>query len=160
MAYSTDPFHVDWRTPKTQGQYRVSAIVPPGREAALLPLLQAGIAAQIGVTAGWEDQEKDVYVLKTAPGAKPTAPSATAKAESYSMMRGVFNAVSQPASRLVSFLTNCLSKLVVDETGLTGKYDWNLPCQTGQPEIAIQAVSALGLELVPARRAVRILVVR
>jgi uncharacterized protein (TIGR03435 family) len=76
------------------------------------------------------------------------------------MMRGSSAAVSQPASQLVSFLTNCLSKLVVDETGLTGKYDWNLPCQPGQPEISIRAAGAIGLELVPARRAIRMLVVR
>lgn len=160
LAYSTDVFHVDWRAPKPVGQYRVSAIVPPGREAALLPLLQAGISAQIGITAGWEDRETDVHVLKMAPGTKPTAPSAADKEESYSMVRGTSHAVSQPASRLVSFLTNCLSKLVVDETGLTGRYDWDLPCQTGQPEVAIRALSALGLELVPARRVVRLLVVR
>ncbi len=160
LAYSTDPFHVDWRAPRLKGQYRVSAIVPPGREAALLPLLQAAISAQIGITAVWEDREADVHVLKIAPGAKPPAPSAAEKEESYSMMRGNSHAVKQPISRLVKELTNGLEKIVVDETGLTGKYDWNIPYQPGQPEVMIRALSTLGLELMPARRVVKVLVVR
>lgn len=158
MAYATDSFHLDWRAPRISGMYRVSATVPRGREAALLPLLQAAIAAQFGVRARWEDREQDVYVLRPIAGGKILQASPASQAL-YSMQRGQSHAVRQPMSRLVRDLTNIIGKPVVDESGLSGQYDWDLPYQPGQPEMTLNALAAFGLEAVPARRTVKILVV-
>ncbi len=158
MAYATDFFHLDWRAPRDSGMYRVSALVPRGREAALLPLLQAAISAQFGIRARWEDREQDVYVLRQVEGRKSLEASSASK-ELYSLLRGESHAVKQPISVLVGFLTNSLGKIVVDETGLSGRYDWDLPYQPGLPEVTLNSLAELRLEAVLARRSVRVLVV-
>lgn len=53
-----------------------------------------------------------------------------------------------------------LNRPVVDETGLSGRYDIELPEQTGKASIATRLKDELGLRLVEARRDVRVLVVR
>jgi hypothetical protein len=49
--------------------------------------------------------------------------------------------------------------IVIDETKLTGEYNWDLPYQHGKPEVTMPQLKALGLEVVKAKRAVKILVV-
>ncbi len=158
MAYATDPFHLDWRAPQSTGEYRVSAVLPRGREAALLPLLQAALSAQFGLRTRWEDRDQDVYVLRQVAGRKSPEASPASK-ETYSMLRGESRAVKQPISVLVRFLTNSLDRIVVDETGLSGRYDWDLPYQPGLPEVTLNSLAKLRLEAVLARRSVRVLVV-
>ena len=48
---------------------------------------------------------------------------------------------------------------VIDETKLTGEYNWELPYQHGKPEVTLPQLKALGLEVVKAKRPVNILVV-
>ena len=158
MAYATDPFHLDWRATRPSEQYRVSVRVPRGQEAALLPLFQAAVSAQFGIRPRWEDREQDVYVLRRMAG-RTLAESSPSSQAVYSMLRGQSHAVKQPLSVLVRALANNFAKPVVDETGLTGQYDWDLPVQPGQPEIMGNALTKFGLEVVPARRSVRILIV-
>jgi uncharacterized protein (TIGR03435 family) len=75
--------------------------------------------------------------------------------------RGKVTARRQPLTKLSRFLTTALELPIVDETGLSGKYNWELPYQPGQPEVTIQAVrDRLGLELVKARRSIKMLVAK
>ncbi len=62
---------------------------------------------------------------------------------------------------LVIHLEENLDRPVVDETGLNGIYDWDArwPAKPAPAEVA-KAVQSLGLELSPARRRVKMLVVR
>jgi uncharacterized protein (TIGR03435 family) len=53
-----------------------------------------------------------------------------------------------------------LDRPVVDETGLSGRYDVELPEQTGYPSITKRLKDELGLALTEDRRDVRVLVVR
>lgn len=53
-----------------------------------------------------------------------------------------------------------LDRPVIDETGLTGRYDIALPEQTGYPSIGKRLKNELGLELTGTRRDVRVLVAR
>jgi len=160
IAYSTDDLHVDWRRRHPENTYRVSVIVPRGQEPALLSLLQAGISAHSGIVTRWEEREMDVYLLKITPEAKPFTPSVVGDGkEVFYSMRGKSHAVRQPMSMLVTDLTNHLRRIVIDETGLVGRYDWDLPYQPGQPDVIIRSLGKLGLEVVVARRSVKMLVV-
>ena len=40
---------------------------------------------------------------------------------------------------------------------MAGEYDWELPYQHGKPEITLLQLKALGLEVIKARRPVKIL---
>jgi uncharacterized protein (TIGR03435 family) len=161
IAYSTDHFHIDWRLPDSTQTYRFAARVPKGRESHLLPLLQNALAATFNLKATWQPQEKDVYVLRVPPNesARLTAASPDQKSL-FQSMRGTASAQRRPLADLTRFLTNALRLLVVDETGLLGDYNWELPYQPGKPDVTIRAVrERLGLELVKARRSVKMLVV-
>ena len=163
-AYQADPFHLDWRIPRPEKSqhYRVAARVPKGREEQLLPLFQNALAATFGLHAHWERLEKDVYVLGSVAGEKPKLTVAKPDDQDlFQAMRGRATAKRQPLSKLSDFLCNFVVHApVVDETGLIGEYDWELPYQPGQPDVTLQAVKdRLGLELVKARRSINILVV-
>ena len=159
-AFETDFFHVDYRSPLPDQTYRVSVLVPRGREAALLPFMQSALTAMFGFTARWEMQDKDSYVLRGPGGGKPALQESRSGEETFYFMRSKIVGRKQPLAKLVGALTNFLGKPVVDETGLTALYDWDLGYEPGKPDVLIQDVRArLGLELVRGVRPVRMLVV-
>jgi uncharacterized protein (TIGR03435 family) len=161
IAYGTDHYHIDWRLPASTQTYRFAARVPPGRESHVLPLLQNTLAATFNLKATWQPQEKDVYVLRVSDNELVKRAAAAADQESsFQMMRGTATAKRKPLADLTEFLTNALRLLVVDETGLLGDYNWELPYQPGQPDVTLQALKdRLGLKLVKGRRSVKMLVV-
>jgi uncharacterized protein (TIGR03435 family) len=165
IAYQTDHFHLDWRIPPAESDqiYRVAARVPKGREQRLLPLFQNALAATFALKVDWQQEEKDVYVLRILANSKPKLTSATSdETPLFQAGRGPAVAKRQPLTKLSDvFLCNLVVHApVVDETGLTGEYDWDLPYQPGQPNVTLQALKdKLGLELVKARRSIKMLVV-
>lgn len=161
IAYDTDNFHLDWRLPDSNQTYRFAARVPKGRESQMLPLLQNTLAATFNLKATWQPQEKDVYVLRVSDNELVKRAAAAPNQQSFfQSMRGTGKAQRKPLADLTGFLTNALQLLVVDETGLSGDYNWELPYQPGQPDVTIRAVrERLGLEPVKARRFVKMLVV-
>ena len=165
LAYQADHFHLDWRIPPVESDqaYRAAARVPKGREPQLLPLFQNALAATFGLKVHWQQEEKDVYVLRIPANGKPRlTPAASDEKPLFYAMRGQASAKRQPLAKLSDvFLCNLVVHApVVDETGLTGEYDWDLPYQPGQPNVALQALKdKLGLELVKARRSINMLVV-
>ena len=163
MAYQADIYHMDWRVPKpaTSQAYRVVARVPKGRESQLLPLFQSTLAATFGVKANWHMQEKDVYVLRVIDGQAPKLALAGKNEEKdFRFLRGRGSSRRYGVDKLAEFLSHAVfDAIVVDETKLTGEYNWDLPYQHGKPEATVAQLKELGLEVVKAKRAVNILVV-
>ncbi len=164
IAYETDHYHLDWRVPQPESaqQYRVAARVPKGREQQLLPFLQNALTATFALKVHWQPEEKDVYVLSIIAKNKLKLTTATLDEKPlFQVLRGQATAKRQPLAQLSDFLSDFVVHMpVVDETNLTAEYDWELPYQPGQPNVALQAVKDhLGLELVRARRSINMLVV-
>jgi uncharacterized protein (TIGR03435 family) len=59
---------------------------------------------------------------------------------------------------VVNVAESYLRRVVIDETGLTERYDFVLAYPNSQEEL-LAAVTALGLELTPERRSIEVLVV-
>jgi uncharacterized protein (TIGR03435 family) len=75
-------------------------------------------------------------------------------------MRGKITARKQPMEKLARSLPNWLGKTVVDETGLTGAYDFDLEYRDDGPETLTNGLrEKYGLALNPGRRKVQVLVV-
>jgi uncharacterized protein (TIGR03435 family) len=157
VAYETNYYLIDWRAPKDDRAYRVAVRVSKERKTYLLPFLRQTIVCQFAIRARWEKQEREVYVIKRVKGQKPPAES-VAQALS-GMMKGKITLRHQPIKKLCDELTSALAMIVVDESGLTGFYDFELPYEYGQPEQTLDALSRYGLELVRSKRRVPILVV-
>ena len=163
MAYQADVYHMDWRVPRAASpeSYRVVARVPKGRESQLLPLFQSALAATFGFKARWQTQEKDVYVLRVIEGqtAKLTV-AGKDEEKDFRFLRGRGSSKGHPIDKLSEFLSHAVFNwIVIDETKLTGEYNWDLPYQHGKPEFTLPQLKELGLEVIKARRPVNILVV-
>lgn len=61
---------------------------------------------------------------------------------------------------VAEFLSHAVyDAIVIDETKLTGEYNWDLPYRHGKPEGTLAQLKDLGLEVVKAKRPVNMLVV-
>jgi uncharacterized protein (TIGR03435 family) len=136
--------------------------------------LQKEIEQQLGYTAHRELQPKDVLDLTLkqagAPGLKPSQAqnngggfggggSGRIGGPSHTI-----NSHNQPISALIRNLQGNFDQPIVDRTGLTGNFDVSLAIKTpdgvSDRDAIIQALSAqLGLDLVPGRDSVEMLVV-
>jgi uncharacterized protein (TIGR03435 family) len=160
VAYQT-PFHrVISQVPEVEGKYKVSVVAPRGREELLYPMFQQMVESTFGIRAHRETREMDVLVLRVL--RKETSklrPSRAEKAEHW-FVRGKIHADRQPVGVLADVLENFLDRPVVDETELRGDYDWELSYSRADETMVINAVrDELGLEMVPARRPIEVLVV-
>ena len=155
-AYETDYHHVDWRAPKDGRMYRAAVQVPEDRKDRLLPYLRATLAEIFAIQTRWEDQERDVWVLRTSGGGPPES---RADKEVRMMLKGKITLKKQPVKELCDLLTNSLGLPVVDETGLTARYDFDLTYQPGQRDVTLEALKAIGLEASREKRRIRMLVV-
>ncbi len=156
-ARQTDFTHLDLRIgvpPKDQYRYVVS--VPRGREGTLLPTLRDAIQRIFAIKIEWQDQERDVLLLKSAKDLDQSSSQ-----EAFTMMRGNITMRSQPIANLAATLPNYLRKIVVDETGLDGRYDFTLSYRSDSPEVLLGDLSSkYGLTLHPGKRKVRMLTVQ
>lgn len=157
VAWQTDSFHLDLRLPSTPSQkYRFAAVVPKGREPVLLPSLRDAIQRMFAISADWQELEREVLVLRSAKALEESSSQ-----EVFMFMRGNITLKGQTVGKLAATLPNWLKSIVVDETGLTGKYDFALQYRSDSPEILLDDLrSKYGLTLMPAKRSVRILVTK
>jgi uncharacterized protein (TIGR03435 family) len=144
--------------PKDDRTYRAAFRVPEERQDRLLHYMQETLTDLFGIQARWESQERDVYVLRRVEGRAALQESKAAEELSESV-HGKITLRRQPVRELCDFLAGRFDTVVVDETGMTGHYDFDIPYQHGQPEVTTRALKDIGLETVKAQRSVQVLVV-
>jgi uncharacterized protein (TIGR03435 family) len=155
------------------GHYDVLMTVPDGSTA----LLEQELKAKFGISAHTEMRDSDVLLLQSkqsdAPGLQPAAAGSGAGsvaradgvfsggATRMSVRPGAYRAQGVPISGIVRTLQNYIDLPIADATGLSGRYDVDLKWEASAGSDALQkAVSEqLGLELVPGRAPVEMLVV-
>lgn len=128
--------------------------------------LQGEIKRQLGLVVRRETRETEVLLLKLktsgAPGLKPG--KGRASTSGYYMggpNSGKYIATNSPISALAGYLEFAIKQVVIDETGLGGKYDIELDGRylKSLDTIRDALLNQLGLELVPSRRPVEMLMV-
>ena len=177
----TDRFDIDARAPQAPG--------PPSSQ--LLEMLQTLLADRFKLTTHREKRELPVFALERArndasfgPGFRPTAcPELTvdlAKPQPCTNAQtgvGSLTLRGMPLNQFTPFLSSFVNRVVVDRTGLDGRYDIELkwtpdqPAQgrggAGQPagsdpdaiSIFTAVQEQLGLQLNPTREMVDVLVI-
>ena len=123
-------------------RYDLSMTLPDATDASWKAMLRQILTTAFGVSARRESWSADVYVLRKAPTG-----STLRAAEKGRALQSV-----------VAFAENILGRPVLDETGLTGKYNFVL-AYTNDRQVLMTTVKELGLELVPERRPIEVLVV-
>ena len=183
MAYGVDLTFVVFPQDKPSGLYDLLMTTPDASP----ELLQAKIKQQLGYAAHRETRQTDVLLLvmkqPNAPGLRPSqgrsgggrvGGSVTASSSSgsssisgVSLGGGKKSITSQnlPISNLAKNLQGYFDKPILDQTGLTGNYDVSLEVASNTDRAAeMDAIASalpaqLGLELVPSRQALELLVV-
>lgn len=139
-------------------RYTVIAVMPPGQPQMLFPLLQQLIPPALGVTARKEEREMNVPLL-TAPSSASGLRKSEGTPPSTSSMGGALQLRGQPLSAVATFVQSALGVPVLDETHLEGRYDVELKFDQKDPQSLKVALKQLGLELVPGRRIVSVVVI-
>lgn len=137
--------------------YKFAVTAPGGDDALARRMLAAAIGVKFHFDARFEERETEVMVLSLAPGSR-WQPSAAPESEwTRSASGGGLEMVGWPIEFARSWFENISGKPVVDETGLLERYDLKMDwvdSQTFKDELA-----RVGLQLQPAMRPLRVLVV-
>jgi uncharacterized protein (TIGR03435 family) len=169
-AYNISPWRVLALTPLPAGEFDYMATTSQHQRESL----QQMIKSKYGFNGRMETRDMDVLELKVRyPGAAGLKPSSANDRNSTSTWEtGSLHRVNGLISYLTYDLENCLQVPVIDGSGLTGRFDYDLKWndelvwdKTGRrhfsnPDGLKQALlNQLGLELVPAREPIEVLVV-
>ncbi|MCY3774698.1 MAG: TIGR03435 family protein [Candidatus Aminicenantes bacterium] len=150
------------------GQFLIEAELPnqkydvvvntAGRQDLLAPMMQEAVSAALGVEAVLENRTVDAYVLRR---------SAETRLEPLPSIEGSYSRWSggeleaTSVKGLARMVASLLDRPVLDETRLHGSYRIKLKFDPEEDSSIARAIkSTLGLELVQARRQVRMLIVR
>lgn len=130
-AYGVQNFQLqglpDWANNVNSDRYDIVATVPPGATPEQVNVMfQNLLTERFGLVAHHETKIEISYELTVAKGG-PKFKQAEDPSAAPSSARGrTFAVSSTPLSVLVSNLENILRRLVVDKTGLAGKYDFSI----------------------------------
>lgn len=133
-------------------------------------MMQTVFAERYGMRAHTETREMPAYALVIAKkGSKLKGPSSTTSGISqFGGSAGEVRWVNSPLTDLKFLLAKETGRPVVDNTGLTGRYDFTLEYtpvdhaatdESGKPSIFTALEEQLGLKLVPTKQPVEVLVV-
>jgi uncharacterized protein (TIGR03435 family) len=171
MAYDVDMAQIVTPPDKAAGSFDLLMTTADASK----EKLQKEIQRQFGCVAHRESRQTDVLLLTLkqagAPGLKSSRgqntgggfASSSSSAGTGGQSRTV-NSQNQPISSLVRNLQGYFDKPIVDRTGLTGNFDVSLTVKTAdggtESDAIMQALPVqLGLELVPSREPMEMLVV-
>jgi uncharacterized protein (TIGR03435 family) len=131
------------------------------------PLLRAALAERFQLRTHYEIREGSVYELVIAKGGSKLKESSTSENSGLTVSNGHWEGRSYPIEWLAFNLSGQLGRIVVDKTGLAGKYsftlNWTPDDQQQSPDAGPTLITALeeqlGLKLVPAKGPVDTLVI-
>jgi uncharacterized protein (TIGR03435 family) len=139
----------------------------PGGETVNKKTLQEAVKRKFGVVGKTETRNADVWLLKVkfpnAPGLQINTSGKNGNGF-WPVSSELFRGWNEPIFGLAIGLENEANVPVIDETGLTNRFDFDLNCsQTALANTNWEAINGalgkLGLELVPSREPIEMLVV-
>jgi len=126
-----------------------------------LPALQIALSSALGVAAAREEREVEAYVLGQFPGLNHKLLSPGPEAENAGAAHDSVSGTNSDLRLLLMFLDGRADIPVIDETGLKGKYTYDLKVVGKDYESLRKAVrEQLGLDLRKERRKLPVIVVR
>jgi uncharacterized protein (TIGR03435 family) len=162
MAYdAASPYRIVLDTELPAEKYDFLSNLPTGSREAL----QMAVKKKFGVVGRFETRDTDVLLLKVKRSPAPGLRQSTTTDSRMSAGGGQISITGQSLAGLVPNLEEVFETTVIDQTGLTGRYDVKLKWHESKsghtnPEDLKQALlDQLGLELVPDRQPVEMLVV-
>ncbi|HKR58566.1 MAG TPA: TIGR03435 family protein [Pyrinomonadaceae bacterium] len=160
-AYRTSNSRIVESVPLPKDSYKFKVVVPKGREELLYPVFQQALEVTFGLKVRREMREVDVFVLRRDSNQGSSLNPSQASNSAERNDRGFLRAKKQPIKKLADLLEGMFLRApVVDETGLTAEYDWELPYNRASNNVLLDAIrTQLGLEVVRDKRRIEFLVI-
>jgi uncharacterized protein (TIGR03435 family) len=160
-AYRTSNYRTVESVPLPKTFYKFKVLVPKGREELVYPVFQQALEVAFGLKVRREMREVEVFVLRPSSDKGFVLNPSQARDSTERNDKGFLRAKKQPIKKLVDMLEGMFLRApVVDETGLTAEYDWDLPYNRASNNVLLDAIrSQLGLEPVKANRRIEFLVI-
>ena len=105
-----------------------------------------------------ERRETSVKILRKIKGATLSLKPGSGKSSSALSSQGL-TMINTPFSRVSAFLQTAMKITVIDETGITGTYDVEIPYFNEDPNRIYEELKKIGLELVDDKRSMETLVI-
>jgi uncharacterized protein (TIGR03435 family) len=136
----------------SKSMYDLSVVLPESSNEAPWPLVKQALKTAFGLKTHTEMRDTRVYVLRKIAGQQPVLEAETQK-DAIDIRNGQVEATGYPIGGLTRTVGHVLGSEVLDETGLNGRYDYNLKWDPNQPHSIIRAIrEQLNLELVMTSR--------
>jgi uncharacterized protein (TIGR03435 family) len=168
MMFRTNDDRIVVKTDLPTNLYDFSVVQPRKWTANPEKVMQEAVENAFGLAISSKSEERDVLLLKVKSAQAPGLTESPTRSMSYHSGYNAISGVGLTARAVAGFLEEKLNVPVLDETGLANEngYDVSLkweqksPRDKTDPEVLKKALlEQLGLELVPARRSVEVLVV-
>jgi uncharacterized protein (TIGR03435 family) len=167
MIYDTSYDRVITNAPMPSGHFNFTVIQPRDSDTDPDTLMQEAVKLAFGLTAKRQTNQMNAFVLKVQKTNAPGLIASPTKSMSWHSGLGSMGGVGVSIQSIASFLESALKTPVVDETGLTNSYGYDVSLEWEQeswnkpnPDALKKAVrEQLGLELVPDRRPIEMLVI-
>jgi uncharacterized protein (TIGR03435 family) len=162
MAYdAANPYQMVLNTELPAEKYDYLSNLPTGSREAL----QLALKEKFGVVGRFETRDADVLLLKVKRSVAPGLRQSNTTDSRMSAGNGQISITGQSLGGLIPNLEEVFEVPIIDRTGLTGRYDLKLKWHesnsghTDPEELKQALLDQLGLELVPSREPVEMLVV-
>ena len=169
VVFGAQPSHVVAETKLPKEKYDFYITLPPvsgqpQTQAALEQVFAQAVAATFGITVKREIREVDVLALRTNAMSQGALPRSVNRDGKYSAFCNEAAATNQPLSTLAHDLEISSAQPVFDETGLAAPCDFDIKWEQkdyAHPNVAgmIAAVKQLGLDLVPVKKSLEVIMV-
>lgn len=161
-VFEVAPHQIDAKATLPDGRFDLIANMPPGHEDRLRPDAQSALLTAFALRTRRENRLADVLILKI-PDGKQHKLTPTAMEDGGRSMSSWNTGIEMTGVHFdyfVETLARRLKQPVVNETGVSDRFDINLKWDVDAPEAIIKAVNSdLGLELQPAKRSIEFLVI-
>lgn len=146
---------------QSKQQYYIDVFLPQPDPMLLRDILKNVVESGANLDVRVEKRTRPIALLQRKKGAQDLLPSSVLQSE-FSFSGSNLTAIKQPITELVGFLNNTgfSDVLVVDETGLKGRYDLSLSFVEGEKDGLSNALAKYGLELVSAEREIDMYIVK
>lgn len=171
-AFQAGYGRVAWMLEPSNDRYRVSVIVPKGKERSLYPLFQEAVTKTFDLKPTWRNAKMPCLILRRNEDA-PLALTEAGAADHTTLKKhkpnsskgatfqseGLFTGSGISMAALASSLESLCGVPVVNETEIDGLYDVRIWYTVGDMTSLRKSVEALGLLLDEDKRTIKVLVV-
>lgn len=143
------------------GNYDLTASIPDGNRDRLVAMARGVVERRFGLSIAWEQRLERVYVMTVAK--EPSRHLRPAKDDDAGGTGGGEQSIfgsGRTMRGIARTFEDLLNTPIIDNTNLSGKYDYSATSELPETERVFDLARQLGLELVQEERSIEMLVVR